>query len=58
MDNKYLIASIGRKVSTKNIEEEPTFMYNSQQYIQLIIWDKFNQILGEHHFVCLLNYQH
>lgn len=54
MDNKYLIASIGRMVSTENIEEEPTFMYNSQQYIQLIIWDKFNQILGEHNFVCLL----
>ncbi|CAO1380733.1 unnamed protein product [Diamesa hyperborea] len=45
MDKKYLIASIGRKVSTENIEDEPTFMYNSQQYVQLIIWEKFKHIL-------------
>ena len=54
MDNKYLIASLGRKVSTENIENEKTFMYNSVQYIQLIIWEKFNEIFGEHNVVCLI----
>ncbi|CAO1410529.1 unnamed protein product [Diamesa serratosioi] len=45
MENKYLIASIGRKVSTEDIGDEPTFIYKSLQYIQLIIWNQFHQIL-------------
>lgn len=48
MDKNYLIASIGRKVSTEDIgDEELTFIYKSEQYIQLIIWNRFSTILGK-----------